>query len=102
MIYRYFVREGMVAEQHRQEVLVEVARLQAVAEARRARTADPRPLAAPGSFLVFVRKYFAMGRFRPAQPPAIRPSTEGPPVTAIRMQVGLPGFPGEEDATPVP
>jgi hypothetical protein len=32
----------------------------------------------------------------------IPPSTGGPPVTAIRMQVGLPGFPGEEDATPVP
>ena len=32
----------------------------------------------------------------------IPPSTGGPPVTAIRMRVGNPGFPGEEDATPVP
>ena len=32
----------------------------------------------------------------------VPPSTDGPPVTAIRMHVGLPGFPGEEDATPVP
>ena len=32
----------------------------------------------------------------------IPPSTDGPPVTAIKMRVGNPGFPGEEDATPVP
>jgi len=32
----------------------------------------------------------------------IPPSTEGPPVTAIKMRVGNPGFPGEETATPVP
>ena len=32
----------------------------------------------------------------------IPPNTDGPPVTAIKMRVGNPGFPGEEDATPVP
>jgi hypothetical protein len=32
----------------------------------------------------------------------VPPSTEGMPVTAIKMQVGIPGFPGEENATPVP
>ena len=31
----------------------------------------------------------------------VPPGTPGPPVTAIRMQIGNPGFPGEEDATPV-
>jgi hypothetical protein len=32
----------------------------------------------------------------------IPPSTDGEPVTAFRMRVGLPGFPGDDDATPVP
>ena len=32
----------------------------------------------------------------------VPPGTPGPPVTAIKMRVGNPGFPGEEDATPVP
>jgi hypothetical protein len=32
----------------------------------------------------------------------VPPSTDGPPVTGIKMRVGNPGFPGEEDATPVP
>jgi hypothetical protein len=30
------------------------------------------------------------------------PPTKGRPVTAIKMRVGLPGFLGEENATPVP
>jgi len=30
------------------------------------------------------------------------PPTKGTPVTAIKMRVGNPGFPGEENATPVP
>jgi hypothetical protein len=30
------------------------------------------------------------------------PPAKGPPVTAIKMRVGNPGFPGEEAATPVP
>ena len=30
------------------------------------------------------------------------PPTKGRPVTALKMRVGNPGFPGEEDATPVP
>jgi hypothetical protein len=30
------------------------------------------------------------------------PPTKGTPVTAVKMRVGLPGFPGEENATPVP
>jgi hypothetical protein len=30
------------------------------------------------------------------------PPTKGTPVTAIKMRVGNPGFPGEEMATPVP
>jgi hypothetical protein len=30
------------------------------------------------------------------------PPAKGTPVTAIKMRVGNPGFPGEEDATPVP
>jgi hypothetical protein len=32
----------------------------------------------------------------------IPPTTGGRPVTAIKMRVGNPGFPGEEGATPVP
>ena len=32
----------------------------------------------------------------------VPPSTDGPPVTGIRMRVGNPGFPGDENATPVP
>ena len=32
----------------------------------------------------------------------VPPNTDGPPVTAVKMRVGNPGFPGEEDATPVP
>ena len=32
----------------------------------------------------------------------IPPGAGGRPVTGIRMRVGNPGFPGEEDATPVP
>ena len=32
----------------------------------------------------------------------VPPNTDGPPVTAIKMRVGNPGFPDEEDATPVP
>jgi hypothetical protein len=32
----------------------------------------------------------------------VPPSTEGQPVTAIKMRVGIPGFPGEDNATPVP
>jgi len=32
----------------------------------------------------------------------IPPGTPGRPVTAIKMRVGNPGFPGEENATPVP
>jgi len=32
----------------------------------------------------------------------IPPNTEDPPVTAIKMRVGIPGFPGDETATPVP
>jgi hypothetical protein len=32
----------------------------------------------------------------------VPPGTPGRPVTAVRMRVGNPGFPGEEDATPVP
>jgi hypothetical protein len=30
------------------------------------------------------------------------PPTKGRSVTAVKMRVGLPGFPGEENATPVP
>jgi len=30
------------------------------------------------------------------------PPTKGTPVTAIKMRVGNPGFPGDETATPVP
>lgn len=32
----------------------------------------------------------------------VPPGTDSPPVTAIKMRVGNPGFPGEENATPVP
>jgi hypothetical protein len=32
----------------------------------------------------------------------VPPGTPGRPVTAAKMRVGNPGFPGEEDATPVP
>ena len=32
----------------------------------------------------------------------IPPSTDGLPVTGVKMRVGNPGFPGERDATPVP
>lgn len=32
----------------------------------------------------------------------VRPGTPSPSGTAVRMRVGNPGFPGEEDATPVP
>ncbi len=32
----------------------------------------------------------------------VPPSTAGQPVTAIKMRVGIPGFPGEDTATPVP
>ena len=32
----------------------------------------------------------------------VPPNTDGPPVTAIKMRVGNPGFPGDENATPVP
>jgi len=32
----------------------------------------------------------------------IPPSTEGMPVTGVKMRVGNPGFPGEETTTPVP
>jgi hypothetical protein len=30
------------------------------------------------------------------------PGTGGRPITAVKMRVGVPGFPGDEDATPVP
>lgn len=32
----------------------------------------------------------------------VPPGITGRPVTAVKMRVGVPGFPGEEDATPVP
>ena len=32
----------------------------------------------------------------------IPPGAGGPPVTGVKMRVGNPGFPGQEDATPVP
>jgi hypothetical protein len=32
----------------------------------------------------------------------VPPGSPGRPVTATKMRVGVPGFPGEEDATPVP
>ena len=32
----------------------------------------------------------------------VPPGTPGRPVTAVKMRVGNPGFPGEESATPVP
>ncbi len=32
----------------------------------------------------------------------VPPGTPGRPVTAVKMRVGTPGFPGEENATPVP
>lgn len=32
----------------------------------------------------------------------VPPGTPGRPITGVRMRVGNPGFPGEEDATPVP
>jgi hypothetical protein len=32
----------------------------------------------------------------------VPPGTPGRPVTAVKMRVGVPGFPGEEAATPVP
>lgn len=74
MIYRHFVREGNAIEQRRQELLSEVARHQTIRSARGAGSADRRPFAAPGSFLVFIKRHVASGRFRPARPAATTPT----------------------------
>ena len=68
MIYRHFVREGQAIEQRRQELLSEVARHQSIRSARETEPNDRRPFAAPGSFLVFLKRHIASGRFRPARP----------------------------------
>lgn len=74
---RHILREGIASEQRRVELLSEVARHQAIVAARGGDMVDPRPFAAPGSFLVFLKKHFASGRFRPASPTSISPSTAG-------------------------
>jgi len=48
--------------------------------------------------LVTVTIRDAAGKVVTVVPPGPTPR----PVTAIKMRVGNPGFPGEEDATPVP
>lgn len=74
MIYRHFVREGQAIEQRRQELLSEVARHQSILSARETEPNDRRPFAAPGSFLVFLKRHIASGRFRPAQPAPATPA----------------------------
>ncbi len=66
MMYRHFVRDGQIAEQRRQELLQEVARQFAIREAREPKPTGQRPFAAPGSFLVFLKRHLASARFRPA------------------------------------
>jgi hypothetical protein len=68
MVYRNFTRDGQGAEARRLELLAEVARHQAIRSAREGETVEKRPFAAPGSFLVFIKRHIASGRFRPARP----------------------------------
>ncbi len=75
MTDRHFVREGIAAEQRRQELLAEVARHQSIRSARGSDPVDRQPFAAPGSFLVFIKRHFATGRFRPAPPAVTTPAT---------------------------
>src|SRR5687768_13666664 len=70
MIYRHFVRDGQIAETRRQELLHEVARQQSIVAARRKDGDGMRPFAAPGSFLIFLKRHFAGGRFHPAARPS--------------------------------
>ena len=70
MIYRHFVRDGQIAETRRQELLRDVAKQFAIREAREPKPIGQRPFAAPGSFLVFLKRHLAGNRFRPA---AMRP-----------------------------
>ena len=78
MIYRHVAREGQGIEQRRQELLAAVAGRRAIAAARVGeRSADRRPIAAPGSFLALLRKHLATGRFRPARPATIAPGRAG-------------------------
>jgi len=77
MVSRHISREGIASEQRRVELLTEVARHQSIAAARSGNVVDLRPFAAPGSFLVFLKKHFASGRFHPASPNSISPSPAG-------------------------
>ena len=67
-----YLREGIAAEQHRLEMLDEAARLRLIASAHPSDGIDRRPFGAPGSFLHYLQKHFASGRFRPA---TIHPTT---------------------------
>ena len=60
MIYRHFVRDGQIAETRRQELIEEVARQFAIREAREPKPIGQRPFAAPGSFLVFLKRHLAI------------------------------------------
>lgn len=78
MINRQFVREGNALEQRRQELLSEVARHRSIRAARETEPNDGRPFAAPGSFLVFLKRHIASGRFRSAQPVPTTPAASSP------------------------
>ena len=67
MSARHIPREGLGIESRRLELMAEVARHQAIRSAREVETVEKRPFAAPGSFLVFIRRHIASGRFRPSR-----------------------------------